>query len=106
MDLPADEAFALQFAQCLRQHALRDVEDGTAQLTEAMRALSQSEDEKRAPFVAYPVEHVPNRAVVRQAILLPVGLQTRCDPVPGLSGLARLLGTRFHWFLQGNYLPK
>src|SRR5579864_7223305 len=71
-----------------------------------MRTLGQSEDEERAPLVAYPVKHIADRAVPRQTLFLLVGLQGRPDSVPDLSRLALGPATRFRWFLQGNYLPK
>jgi hypothetical protein len=65
MDCARYQTVTLQVAQCLGEHALRDIEDGTAQLTKAMGALGQSQDEERAPLVAYPIEHVTDRAVAR-----------------------------------------
>jgi hypothetical protein len=58
----ADQAVALQIAQGLGQHTLRDVGNRTAQLAEAHRTLCQRDDDERAPLVADPVKDTAYRA--------------------------------------------
>ena len=53
------QAIALETAQCLRQHLLRDAPDGAMQLGITHRSARQDLNDERRPFVGNPVEHKP-----------------------------------------------
>ena len=57
-DLAGDQSVALQIAQRLGEHALRDVADGSVKLAEAPRLRREGHDHEHAPFVADAVEHI------------------------------------------------
>ena len=59
---PFDQTIALQFAQCLGQHLLRDIRNIAAQLGKAARRQVQRRHHQDRPFVADTVQHLPHRA--------------------------------------------
>src|SRR5229473_7252732 len=61
--MAGDQSVALQIAQCLGEHALGDVADGSVKLAEALRTRREGHDHEHAPFVADAVEDVAHRTV-------------------------------------------
>ena len=57
MDRALHEAVALQAAQGLRQHFLRNSTDLALERGVTHGALSQNLNNERSPLVCYPIEH-------------------------------------------------
>src|SRR5665213_482171 len=61
--MAGDQSVALQIAQCLGEHALGDVADGSVKFAEALRTRREGHDHEHAPLVTNAVEHIAHRAV-------------------------------------------
>jgi len=63
MDFPLHEAVALEAAQSLGEHLLRNPADRALQLRITHRAARQDLNNERRPFVGNPVKHKSGRAL-------------------------------------------
>lgn len=63
MHFAHDQAVALEAAERLREHFLRDAANGPAQFGVALRAIRQDLDDECGPFIRDAVEHDPRRAL-------------------------------------------
>lgn len=63
IDRPVDEAAALQPAQGLGEALGADTLEPALEAAEALRAVFESADRQRGPFVGQQVEHLPARAL-------------------------------------------
>ena len=59
MDFAQDEAVALQAAERLREHLLRDSADCSPQLSVALGSIRQDLDNERCPLIGDPIQHHP-----------------------------------------------
>jgi len=64
-----DKTVSLKAPQRLCQHSLRNVIDGSAQLSEAIGALCECEDEQETPFVADTIKDIPDRTTAMRFCL-------------------------------------
>ena len=63
VDLAHDKTIALEAAERLREHFLRDAPNGPAQFRVALGAICQDLDDERGPFVRDPIEDDSRRAL-------------------------------------------
>ncbi len=63
MDRALHETVALQTAQRLRQHFLRDSTDLALEGGVTHRPARENLDNERSPFIRNPIEHKPGRAL-------------------------------------------
>ena len=63
MNRAVHQAVALEAAQCLRQHFLRNAADLTLERGVTFGAVSQHLNDERRPFVCDPIEHEPGRTL-------------------------------------------
>ena len=63
MDFAHDQAVALEAAERLREHFLRDAADGPTQFGVALRSVRQDLDDERGPFVRDAIEDDTRRAL-------------------------------------------
>ena len=68
VDGTADQSIALQTAQGEREHALADALDGAVQLVEAVRPLTEEDDDQDTPLVSHTVEDLASRAVLHDDV--------------------------------------
>ena len=61
--MTGDQSVALQIAQGLGEHSLRDAADGAAELAEALWSRREGHDHEDAPFVADAIQHVAHRTM-------------------------------------------
>ena len=63
MDFAHDQAVALEAAERLREHLLRDAANGPAQFRVALGPIRQDLDDERGPFVRDAIEDDAGRAL-------------------------------------------
>lgn len=63
MDLAQDQAVALQAAEGLREHLLRNSADLPKQPTVALRSVGQDVNDEGRPFIRDPIQHDPRRTL-------------------------------------------
>jgi hypothetical protein len=86
----ADQSVTLQITQGLGQHALRDIDDRTAQFAEPHRTLRQRDNDQRTPLVADPVQDTAHRAAGKIGACGLPAAKALGDLAGGVASRARL----------------